>query len=304
MLLRKTILGLVLVCISLGPFSASAQVSYYNQSDQVRLSLLVQIKKLLKEVVLLQVQLEKQITVEQKKRSTSKPYLQRTPYKSNFFSFPFESIYYLNKTSLFNFDGIDDVRTNDEQLFNLFMGVVGEKVVKKYVREWRVFNNEENDIGAFVELMSTGPEDWVVGINRATFTSNDERVRHSFSNLFIHEYSHIILYEQHGFEEKYENKFWIKDDYKNKLKVEQAKPSDRFQVMDRFYDSNKNRFVSDYSTVSPKEDMAESFVVFVREGIPTGNTVRDKKVLSFYQEEIFIEVRENIRANLKELGLL
>ena len=303
MLLKKSFLSFMLVCIIISPFSVSAQSNSYTQSERVRIQLLTQIEKLLKEVVRLQTQLERQSSRREKTPSTSVSGPSDNTYKSKFFSFPFEEIYFLNNVSIFNSDGTSSIRKTDKQLFDLFVSVVGENVVRKYVKEWRIFNDSDADVGAFVELMSTGRDEWIVGVNRSNFTSNEKHVRKSFADLFIHEYSHILLYEQSDFVERFEARFWTEEDYRHKKNVERASSANRFKVMDRYYDRNKNRFVGDYSTVNPDEDMAESFVFFVREDILTGNTIRDKKILSFYQEEVFIEARTKIRSNLVKVGL-
>ncbi|WP_419865888.1 putative zinc-binding metallopeptidase [Ureibacillus xyleni] len=53
-------------------------------------------------------------------------------------------------------------------------------------------------------------------------------------------------------------------------------------------------FVSEYARVSPEEDFAESFAHFVLTQTPEGNTVKDEKILYFYQFEELVQLRTKI----------
>ena len=56
--------------------------------------------------------------------------------------------------------------------------------------------------------------------------------------------------------------------------------------------------------MNPDEDMAETFVSFVRESKPTGNTLRDKKILFFYGYKDFVSLRAELRSNLEAQNVL
>ena len=87
-------------------------------------------------------------------------------------------------------------------------------------------------------------------------------------------------------------------------KVDQASAKNRFGLLRRYYEAQTDRFVSDYATMNSDEDMAETFVEFVRTDKPLGNTLRERKILAFYQNAAFVKERKTIRTNLQSLGAL
>lgn len=223
----------------------------------------------------------------------------REPYESVLFTLPIETIYFVEAGELVPAKG--STRTIDETLFNLFKDVLGESIVNTYVAEWRVFNVPVGEVDAAVE--SIGDSDrYVVNINRAGY---DERslVRQSFANLFIHEAAHLFLFERPEFVAEYTDTFWGAADLRHKEMVQDASPKRRAELLADYYDANTSRFVSEYATVSPDEDMAETFVTFVRSAKPSSDTVLGQKVLRFYTEPDFVRLRTDIRGNLEERGL-
>jgi hypothetical protein len=65
-----------------------------------------------------------------------------------------------------------------------------------------------------------------------------------------------------------------------------------------FHQHNHDRFVTEYSSEGPEEDIAESWTFFVFTDKPTGNTVREQKVRFFYQFPELVDYRKSIRENL------
>ncbi|MCP3937022.1 MAG: hypothetical protein GY708_16820, partial [Actinomycetia bacterium] len=72
--------------------------------------------------------------------------------------------------------------------------------------------------------------------------------------------------------------------------------------IDTFWGPNasddNDAFVTDYASVHPAEDAAESFRVFVTEDSPVGSTIADQKVSHFWSFPDMIAVRDHIRAVL------
>lgn len=301
MLFKRIIISLFLIpsfLLGIVPVTASANT---NLSEQHRLELLKQIQRLLDQVRVLQKQLEAKQFHSLVSGSIVK---NRIPYESQFYIFPHEAIYFVVDGKLINSDSKRKVGDTAQKTFDLFTAVVGEKAVKNSVDEWRVFNNQKSDIGAYVELMETteeGPRDWVVGVNREGFDAESTK---SFANLFVHEYGHILFYDKPTFEERYKNSFWTTADAKHGEEVSKAMSDEKFSLTQDYYEENSKRFVSDYATVSFGEDMAETFVYFIREDKPISNSVRNQKILAFYQEPDLVEIRTQIRANLRDLGVL
>jgi hypothetical protein len=61
-----------------------------------------------------------------------------------------------------------------------------------------------------------------------------------------------------------------------------------------FYLTHQDQFVDDYSTTHPTEDIAESFTYFVFSPKPKGTSIRDQKILFFYEYPELIELRQFI----------
>ncbi|MEZ4103801.1 MAG: hypothetical protein R3B60_00760 [Candidatus Paceibacterota bacterium] len=261
-------------------------------SSEERIELLFKIQNLLEEVLELQQRLE----------VISSTNTTRDPYKSKFFTFPYEAIYFVDDLKLVNSDGSKLVRSDDEKLFDLFVGVVGENEVDGLVSEWRIFYDGKIDTGAYVESINNMTS-WIVGVNRENYQPNDRRNTESFVNLYIHEYLHILLTKYPSFKKNYKEKFWTEADIANQLAVEKVDIKDRFSYTSKYYNNNEDRFVSDYATVSVDEDLAETFVFFVRGEIPSGNSIEEQKIRYFYTEPDFVEERQRLRNNLKGLNV-
>ncbi len=191
------------------------------------------------------------------------------------------------------------MKSVDQELFEIFVQTLGVTVVNNYIQEWRVFYDAKRDLGAFTELVpETGK--WVVGINRADYVRDNNEVYNLYANLFIHEYAHILLFNKQSFLDKYTSNFVTKSDTKHHVELQLRPLSERFLISLQYYDLNEDSFVSDYATVSVDEDLAETFLTFVREEKPTGSTVRDRKILAFYEEADFVLIRTTLRANLQK----
>ena len=142
---------------------------------------------------------------------------------------------------------------------------------------------------------------WVVGVNREGFDISSTK---SFANLFVHEYGHVLVYDYKDFVNNFKDSFWTAEDIRHQERVVKTSGDKRFSLTKDYYEDNKQRFVSDYATNSFDEDLAETFVYFIREDKPIGNTIRDQKIRTFYQESDLVEKRTQIRANLRGLGVL
>ncbi len=64
----------------------------------------------------------------------------------------------------------------------------------------------------------------------------------------------------------------------------------------QFYEKYKDRFVTDYASTNPAEDIAEVFSVFVvSDNPPTGNTIADQKINAMYGRPELVSLRNTIR---------
>ncbi|MFY0630633.1 MAG: hypothetical protein JXR05_09645 [Flavobacteriaceae bacterium] len=70
-----------------------------------------------------------------------------------------------------------------------------------------------------------------------------------------------------------------------------------------FYEKYRDRFVTNYASTNPGEDIAEVFATFVtRNDKPTGTTIAEKKILLMYDHSELVELRNYIRTNLNVGG--
>ncbi len=61
-----------------------------------------------------------------------------------------------------------------------------------------------------------------------------------------------------------------------------------------FYLAHQDEFVDDYSTTHPTEDIAESFAYFVFSPKPMGASIKDQKILFFYEYPELVNLRQSI----------
>lgn len=63
-----------------------------------------------------------------------------------------------------------------------------------------------------------------------------------------------------------------------------------------FYNKYQDRFVTEYASSNPGEDIAEVFTIFVTtNAAPTGNTIADQKVKAMYNRPELVQLRAKIR---------
>lgn len=256
-----------------------------------------QIQLLLKEVARLQALLS---SVQTKPRA---PLATNTPYKAVLFPIAFEATYRVENGRLTSLTPGRAVSAIDTKLFALFVDTLGEANVAKYVREWRIFYQSDSDLGAFTEYMPAAGA-WLVGVNREGFIAGDREEEAAFAHLFIHEFAHIALFKKPAMETNFSKLFWTASDISHAQKVKNTSADERFSVLSRYYENNTSRFVSDYATLKPSEDVTETFVAFVLEEKPLGYTVRDQKIRLFYANTELVALRSELRTNLFRLGAL
>jgi hypothetical protein len=268
-------------------------------SEQNRTSIFAQIERLQAEVVKLQA-----LLIKLQNESIGKTHLSdHVPHESVLFPVPYESTYFVENGRLYSMAPGEVVTATEAKLFALFVDTFGEENVAKYVREWRVFYKPGSDLGAFVEYIPA-EEAWLIGVNREGFVASDVEVATSFANLFVHELAHILLFEKPEFETKFKEEFWTEADTLHAEVVERATIVSRFLVLNRYYQKNTTRFVGDYATLSASEDLAETFLAFVREKKPLGSSIREQKIRTFYTDAELVSQRSVLRTNLSALGAL
>jgi hypothetical protein len=69
-------------------------------------------------------------------------------------------------------------------------------------------------------------------------------------------------------------------------------------AVSNFYDEYSDQFVTDYAPTGPEEDIAESWMYFVFEPKPAGDTIAEQKVLFFYDYPELVQLRQEVLSGL------
>ncbi|MCG2786041.1 MAG: hypothetical protein L6461_13140 [Anaerolineae bacterium] len=94
------------------------------------------------------------------------------------------------------------------------------------------------------------------------------------------------------------DQFWG-DIYSEWEEIDIEEDEDRYyELLDEFYYSYEDQFITDYAATSPEEDIAESFSYFILTEAPSGDSIAGQKVLFFYQFPELVELREKIAIGL------
>ncbi len=94
------------------------------------------------------------------------------------------------------------------------------------------------------------------------------------------------------------NRFWvnINDEWQtiDALQYDTEDYTPYYNGLYAFYKEHQDQFLDDYSTTHPDEDIAEAFTYFVFSPKPTGNSIKEQKILFFYEYPELIKLRESI----------
>lgn len=225
----------------------------------------------------------------------------------------------------------DSIKKNlsvDElKLYQNFWKHVKTIIPNRYINMLTKFEINTDGLGNVMAHVIEEKEDlsvWRLAVDLKDSANSNGEFTSEFNNTIIHEFAHVItlnksqmqisnIVDKSTFEvqegvlkkEAYLNKFYEmfwKEIYKehqdaSNLDYENGMPSGGDAVYE-FYEKYQDRFVSDYAATNPGEDIAEVYRVFVIEDKPSGSSIRDKKILFFYEMNEFVEIRDEIRKNL------
>ncbi|WP_299548908.1 putative zinc-binding metallopeptidase [Seonamhaeicola sp.] len=198
-----------------------------------------------------------------------------------------------------------------QHIWDLTKKVVPPKYRSK-MSEFLIFNGEPSGTAGFVVETSSDLSKWQMAI--AINYSDDEQ---ELIYTIIHEFAHILTLNNDqvnsGINESSCNNFFTGEgcskqaSYINKLYGqfwadiwgEYLKASDSETGLDNFYNKYERRFVTQYASTNPGEDIAEVFAVFVtRNGGVNGNSIAEQKIQLMYDHPELVSLRDYIRNNL------
>jgi hypothetical protein len=194
-------------------------------------------------------------------------------YKTRFYTGTYEALYYVNAETLTKQSG-GEVRHADQLLWNTFVDIAGTSFVTAHISEFRIYNDIHSKVSAFVE--EKPDRTWIIGFNRE---GKDIALIHdseAIIDLLLHEYAHIVFFEEKNIDADFAKKFWKNSSSKA---------------------YSTERFVSEYAATNKDEDLVESFVVFVTDDKPTEKGLKYDKIRFFYNYPELIELRSELRAS-------
>lgn len=272
----------------------SSPVSAQTISSEKRGELLQQLQSLLTQVTTLQHQLAR-LHAAAGVITRSQDEL----YPTEFYKGKYEAAYSVHNATL-SAEITAGIRVGDQALFNTFVAMVGKPFVEEHLSEFRVFNEEDNQLGAYVQQKMDGS--WILAMNRF---GKDLRTSHDSSGmieLLLHEYAHIVFFEETNIAQSFTDTFW-ESELMRQHSADTGSITDvnhRFTANSDFYETYASMFVTEYAASSPEEDLVESFVAFVTSDIPGGGSVSDQKILFFYQ----IDEMRTLRTQLRQSSIL
>ncbi len=180
--------------------------------------------------------------------------------------------------------------------------------------QYRVGDAPDSDTLAYV-YQEDDPDYWVLATNLATSGDTEQLIA-----TLIHEYAHILTLDTTQLEpgaescstleldegcayedsvlQAFTERFW--SSYEDAPDPANADSDVAYE----FYLDHEDDFVSDYAATNVVEDIAESFMTFVLEDEPSGDSVVAQKLLFFWGYPEFVAIRERIRAEFADdLGL-
>ncbi|WKZ47790.1 MAG: hypothetical protein QY306_00310 [Anaerolineales bacterium] len=99
---------------------------------------------------------------------------------------------------------------------------------------------------------------------------------------------------QDSYVNRFFDRFWF-DLYAEWQEIDSEEDEDRYyDLLDDFYYTYEDQFLTEYSVTSPAEDIAESFAFFILAPKPEPSSIADEKILFFYEFPELIELRGQI----------
>ena len=178
----------------------------------------------------------------------------------------------------------------------------------KYIETFQIFNDPNSDILAFVDNEDQNGK-WRVSVNQAGYDASTVRERNF---TIVHELGHIVTLNmtQIKFGDKntcknyftaegcanpnsylnlFTKKFWTASDILKSQREEATTGNTLYR---------QNKFVTEYASTNPEEDMAESFAYFVLEKKNKEREVKDQKSAFYYQFPELVTIRDLMRSGV------
>ncbi|WBW96453.1 putative zinc-binding metallopeptidase [Oceanirhabdus sp. W0125-5] len=208
-----------------------------------------------------------------------------------------------------------------ELLWERIKNIIPKSYIGK-ITDFNIITDGKANVLASVSGIDSIDKKWEINVDKIdSIRENGQLDCNELNNTIIHEFAHILTLnssqiegfinpnsdnyqtgtsttKQNSYLNKFYQRFWknIYDEWK------ETNETGDLEEKENFYKKYKNQFVSEYASTNIEEDIAETFTQFVTQDKPKGKSIKEKKILFFYKYRETIELREEIRANLKKLS--
>lgn len=204
----------------------------------------------------------------------------------------------------------------DKYVLELVKALAPTEKVRDSVKQFRVYFDEDDTSDASVTAIDDENNEFVYEVNYKAVADLEY-----FVPIIVHEYTHILtlvndqhvsIREDENIEETCKNYMIIEDEgcftdasYMNVFFQKFWKNSGDYIGKDReedetepYYETRKDKFVTDYATKNPVEDIAESFMYYTaKDPVPSTN-VMGEKVNFFLNYPELVEYRSKVRSEI------
>ena len=219
-----------------------------------------------------------------------------------------------------------DDRARHEKIWNYFTRLIPAEE-REFVTTFAIVTDGNGNILAAVGQSSDSPEEWILEVD--ILDSTDDFV---LTFTLLHEFGHLLtlnasqvppslgVYEDPENDSVYQSelaacpnyfpgegcsnadsyinrffdRFWF-DLYAEWQAIDLEPDEDTYyNLLDDFYDTYQDQFLTDYAATSPAEDIAESFSFFVLSPKPELTSIANEKILYFHEYPELVELRRRI----------
>ena len=219
-----------------------------------------------------------------------------------------------------------DDRETHRELWNYFTRLI-PITERRFVSEFSIATDGSGHVLAAVGQNDDDPQTWVLEVD--ILDSSD---KYALTFTLIHEFAHLLtlnssqvppdlgifdnpyndeIYQRelaacpnyfHGegcsnsnsYINQFFDRFWL-DLFAEWREIDSEEDEDTYySLLDEFYDTYQDQFLTDYAPTSPAEDIAESFAFFILSPKPELNSIANEKILFFYEFPELVELRRQI----------
>jgi len=219
-----------------------------------------------------------------------------------------------------------DDRARHEEIWNLFTRLIPFEQ-RDFVSAFAIVTDGSGNVLAAVGQSSGNPEEWILEVD--ILDTNDDFV---LTFTLLHEFAHLLTLNASqvppsipvfddpnndsvfqselaacpnyfpgegcstpdSYINRFFERFWF-DLYAEWQQIDSQSDDDiYYNLLDDFYDTYQDQFLTDYAVTSPAEDIAESFAFFILSPKPELTSIANEKILFFYEHPELVELRRRI----------